>query len=82
MTDLENAIGRIEEAFQDCIDNYITVIANDQQTPIEEIKADPVVKGWYEALTLCKGIRDAEQLAIGRKLMHKRKEALKEMDDG
>lgn len=59
MTD-KGDITQAIEAFQDAIDNYITVIANEQQTPVEEIKADPVVAGWIESLEALKAFKEGE----------------------
>lgn len=38
------------EVAQDILDNYITVIANNEQVSADEIKTDPVVKNWILVL--------------------------------
>lgn len=43
------------EALQDAADNYVTVVCNEQGRDIDDVKSDPIVSGWYSAITKARG---------------------------
>lgn len=48
-------VDKLREALQDAADNYVTVVCNSQNRDPDEVKSDPVVRKWYEAIAKARG---------------------------